>query len=617
MKKIVALCAYMALISAIFAPFIGAQTYTTDQRSKAIHVVYDDSGSMIKDDGVYFDRWAQAKYAMEVFAAMLEEKDTMRVYYMSDFDIKHGGKVNASARIEITGSRNAQSRVDEVHKTITEAWNTPYDTVVKAYDELKKTNAVDKWLVVLTDGDFNQENGIPLEEEDVKKLGEKVNSYFSQYINESNDVRIIILAMGDIIKTVFKEVPGRIFYEQAKNSDEILGKITSICNRIFNRNKLSFTNETRREFSFDIPMLELLVFAQGDKAEVRGISGDNTYKPNKPVNVRYSEIAATNYRDDPNVIIPRRLTGIVATFQDIKKGAYSLDIAGAQTVEIYYKPVVNVDINLLRNGRKTKTQDIVEGNYQIQYGIVNEEGNFFESSLLGNVTYEATLQNNGQTTPIKSGDIVKLQQGDLKAHVQAHFLEINTAENTVTGKVQVPLPFKERFRNWIHKYWYIFWPLVYLLLALLLYWLLWGRKKRFPKYMSSKPEIKIEKEGNIITKYGSFKINKKTKWLPFCPETGKIVAAADGKPLPSLKVKAVGNGRMELTNTGDFILSKLNGVEFYIGGQPLPEGINRNKVMSCSAQISSVFFGRDSAGSATTYTCSFAKSGRRGKKSKK
>jgi len=613
MKRGIVLLLFLAFISAIFAPFISAQTYTTDQRSKAIHVVYDDSGSMIKDDdtGKYLDRWAQAKYAMEVFAAMLEEKDAMRVYYMSDFDVKHGGKVNAPARIEINGSRNAQSRVDEVHKTVTEAWNTPYDTVAKAYDELKKANADDKWLVVLTDGDFNQENGIPLEkEEDVKRLGEKVNSYFSQYINESDDVRIIILAMGDVIKTVFKEAPGRIFYEQAKNNNEILGKITSICNRIFNRNKLSFTNETRREFSFDIPMQELLVFAQGDKAEVKGISGDNTYRPNKPVNVRYSEVAAKNYRDDP-VIIPRSLTGVVAAFQDIKKGAYSLDIVGAQTVEIYYKPVVNVDINLLKNGREIKIQDIVEGNYKIQYGIVNEEGNFFESSLLGNVTYEATLQNNGQTTPIKSGDAIKLQQGDFKAHVQAHFLEINTAENTVAGKVQVPLPFKERFRNWIKKYWYIFWPLVFLLLGLLLYWLLWGRKKRFPKYMSSKPVIKIEKDGNIITKSGSFKISPKSKWLPFCPETGKIVAAADGKPLPSLKVKALGNGSMELTNTGDFMANKLNGVEFYISDQPLSETATRNKVMSCSAQIKSVFY---SAGSATTHTCSFARSSKKGKK---
>jgi hypothetical protein len=85
MKGTVALVLCLALISVISMPSIGAQTYTTNQRSKAIRVVYDDSTSMIEDGGVYNDRWGQAKYAMEVFVVMLEGKNAMRVYYMSDF----------------------------------------------------------------------------------------------------------------------------------------------------------------------------------------------------------------------------------------------------------------------------------------------------------------------------------------------------------------------------------------------------------------------------------------------------------------------------------------------------------------------------------------------------
>ena len=54
---------------------------------KIVSVVYDDSGSMIEDDnGTYVDRWCQAKYAMEVFAAMLGEKDTLNIFFMSDYD---------------------------------------------------------------------------------------------------------------------------------------------------------------------------------------------------------------------------------------------------------------------------------------------------------------------------------------------------------------------------------------------------------------------------------------------------------------------------------------------------------------------------------------------------
>jgi len=609
MNRVPTLLICLILASIVPIP-LHSQSYTTEQRSKAIHIVYDDSVTMIRDDdGVYVDRWAQAKYAMEVFAVMLEEKDTMRVYYMSDFDVLNKGNLDASARINILGSEPTANRVAKVHNTVTESHNTPYDTVVKAYADLKNTNADKKWLVVMTDGEYNFLNGQANE-------NVPVNNYFSQYINESA-VNICILAMGTQFKTVFKEVPNRIFFDQAKDNNEILGKIISICNRIFNRNKIDFTNVTRREFSFDIPMEELLVFAQGAEVKVNSMKGSVTYKPSEAINVRYSEKAATseNFANNPNVVIPRNLTGVIATFPNVKKGSYSLDIDGARTVDVYYKPEVKVDIKLLRNRREVRANDITEGKYHIQYGIVDEKGKFFESTLLGNVEYTATIQNNGRTTPIEFDEAVNLKQGELEVYVLARFLEFNTADNRLTRKVSVPLSLKERFLNWIKLYWFIFWPLVFLLLALLLFWIIWGRKKRFPKYMrKSKPGIMIETDENTIIKSGSFRITPRTKWLPFCAETGTIVAVADGKPLPSLKVKATGDEYMELTNTGDFSSDKLSGIEFYINDQPLPEGATQNKKMSCTAQIKSIYYG---AGSATTYTCSFARRGKGHKKGRK
>ena len=80
MKRTVTLLLCLTILLSILIP-LRTDAYTTNQRSKAIHVVYDDSGSMIRSGGVYLDRWEQAKYAMEVFAAMLEERDSMRVYF--------------------------------------------------------------------------------------------------------------------------------------------------------------------------------------------------------------------------------------------------------------------------------------------------------------------------------------------------------------------------------------------------------------------------------------------------------------------------------------------------------------------------------------------------------
>jgi hypothetical protein len=591
-----------------------SNTDAAGEYSRVIHVVYDDSGSMIKEDDkdVYLDRWAQAKYAMEVFAAMLDDKDSMSVYYMSDFDTARGRTPNPFARFTISGHDPMDSRVAKVHGTITYAYNTSYDTVSKAYEDLKKKNANEKWLVVLTDGEFNILNGQWV---DVGREGPiPVDSYFSQYVNESR-VKIYLLAMGDKAQVISANPDRGIYFGQAKDSNEILGKITSICNLIFNRNKLRFTNEAIREFSFDIPMSELLMFAQGKDVKVNNISGSNTYSPGKPVNVRYSEVAAMNpeFYGNPKVIPPKNLTGVVVPFRNIKKGSYKLDVIGAETVEVYYKPDVKVDIKLYRDGKEIRTNNITEGKYQIQYGIIDENGKFFESSLLREVTYNATTQNNGQTSKIESGGTINLSQGDLRVNVLAHFLEINTAENKVTYKVLPKLSFKEQLRNWIKENWHILRPLLILLLGLLLWWLLWGRKKHFPKYMARRPEITVENDSGtrIDSHSGYFKLDKKTKFIPFWPEKGVINAVADGKPLPLLKVKALGNERMVLTNTGDFAADRLRGADFYINDEPLPEGSTRNKEMSCTARIKSVYYNE---GNQTTYTCSFAKKGKRRRK---
>jgi hypothetical protein len=313
------------------------------------------------------------------------------------------------------------------------------------------------------------------------------------------------------------------------------------------------------------------------------------------------------------VIISRNLNGIVASLRDVPKGKYSLDIAGETTVEIYYKPVVNIGIKLFKGRREIKTQEIEEGNYQIQYGIVNEAGEFFESTLLGRVDYEATAQNGGRITPIKSGDTINLQEGELLVNVSSHFLEINTAENNVTHRVLTPLPFKERFLNWVQKYWHILRVLLLLLLALLLYWLLWGRKVRFPKFMKeSRLEITVKKDGSsrdMPKQDGSFKKDKGSVLKPFCAEKGVIKAVADGGSLPSLKVKALNNDNMELLNTSDFA----GNMNFFINSIPIQAGTKGNKIMSCKAKIMSVHNVR---GTRETHSFTFANSKNQNKSKK-
>ena len=96
--------------------------------SRTIHLVYDDSGSMIKDeDGVYVDTWCQAKYAMEVVAAMLGDKDTLRIYYMSDYD---QGRTGEPMTIKGTSDPGmVKANVEKVHQKVTAFSNTPFAAV--------------------------------------------------------------------------------------------------------------------------------------------------------------------------------------------------------------------------------------------------------------------------------------------------------------------------------------------------------------------------------------------------------------------------------------------------------------------------------------------------------
>ena len=645
MKKCTVLLLCLTLISAIFAPFIHAQSSTTQQKittpqpSRAIHVVYDDSAGMINESGIsrtgkYVDHWAQAKYAMEVFAVMLEEKDTMRIYYMSDFDMKHNGKLDHPPKITIEGKEKpAQSRVENIHKTVSEAWNTPYDTVAKAYDDLKKTTADKKWLVLMTDGEYNQFDGnhktidgIPFELENpisnqrednpaVFKIVEKrVNDNFRQYIKES-DVNIIILAMGDDVKTNFKEVRDRIFLKNAIDSNQILGKITEICNQIFNRNRYPDKIVNMREFKFDLPMTELLVFVQGPNVEIKSIKGDRAYPPNETTDVRNSTVAATSYpfNDDPKIKIPK-LTGVLARFRDIPKGEYSLEYTGvADDVEIYIKPDVNfqikmykpdnteIPVNIDRKGQKV-FDDIIEGNYRIEFGVLDENGNFFKPKILTDIKY--TVKVNGKEIQINSGDTVNLTQGKTEVYVQARYLDI-TADDTLTGNISTPLSFWETLGVWVHDHWVLLTRLFFILLALLLIWFLWGTKKRFPKkYMARRPVITIKSGGyenpdNRLN--GKFIISKKTRIWPLCAEEGRISFAPADLMLPNFKVKAKDKSNMILMNSNVFTPGKLSisGVTLRIDNSPVTED---KMEISCMATITTTV--RGSHGSReTTYTC--------------
>lgn len=134
MKKSICGLLVCVLLCSFFASM--ALANASSEPSRMINVVYDDSGSMYRTDSVV-DTWCQAKYSMEVFAAMLGEKDTLNVYYMSDYRSGTG----RGPRLVLHGKDGAATNVGKLHSEKTRAGNTPFNSVRKAYSDLSKATA--------------------------------------------------------------------------------------------------------------------------------------------------------------------------------------------------------------------------------------------------------------------------------------------------------------------------------------------------------------------------------------------------------------------------------------------------------------------------------------------
>lgn len=401
-----------SLVLILMTLFSGLSAMAAEEAPRrVIHVVYDDSGSMIGTGGQEVDTWCQAKYAMEVFAALLGERDSLNIYAMSDYE----GAAQPDPRLMLNGTDGQTANVAKVHNMLTKAGNTPFAAVRKAYADLAAAAADEKWLVVLTDGEFQ---GV-----------EDIDGFFRQ---KDPSVRVMFLGMGPAAQGITPDEASGIYFEQAQTSKQILDKITGICTRIFNSDRLE-VNVSAKTLSFDVPMAELVVFAQGANAEIQNITGEDgtVYAASSaPVTVQYSEKAAEN-RDDG--IVDRDLKGSLLTFKDdFAQGSYKLNVSGADTIEVYYKPNVEVAAYLTSaDGEEvTDLQNLKAGSYTLTFGLVkagtSEKVN--QSALLGDVSYSAQVTNNGETQDktYASGDSIELEEGSLVIDVVAHYLEYNT-----------------------------------------------------------------------------------------------------------------------------------------------------------------------------------------------
>lgn len=406
MKRLVSVLIFLLMLTLLLP--VNVLSVRTEP-DRVINVVYDDSGSMYQNGNM----WCQAKYSLEVFAAMLGSTDRMNVYYMSDYY----EQTDSPPRIVLEGRDGAAVNVAKIHGEKTVSSWTPFDAVRKAYSDLSKDRGDEKWLVVLTDGVF-----------DNNFSGAKVDAFFAE---KDKDIKVLFLGMGARAASIKPNEAAGIFYYKAENSKNILSQITSICMRIFNSNSIK-ANTSNGGFSFDVPMGELIVFAQGKNVQLEGITpeGGRLIKPDtKLVDVRYSECDASNRKSKPDT----SLVGSIAIYRgNFDTGNYVVNASDASSIEVFYKPNVEIAAyledtagNLLEDVSRLK-----EGDYVLRFGFVKAgtKERLPTSQLLGQVDYLASVMNNGVSdgSNYTDGDTLHIAEGELRINVTARFLSYNS-----------------------------------------------------------------------------------------------------------------------------------------------------------------------------------------------
>ena len=135
----------------------------------------------------------------------------------------------------------------------------------------------------------------------------------------------------------------------------------------------------------------------------------------------------------PDFIVNRDLKGSIATFRDdFPSGSYTVDVTGADTIEVYYKPNVEIAAYLTNSeGREvTSLEDLQAGEYTITFGFVKAgtDESVNNSALLGEVTYSAVVTNNGTTheKTYTSGDKIYIEEGTLEIDATAQYLDYSS-----------------------------------------------------------------------------------------------------------------------------------------------------------------------------------------------
>lgn len=398
-----------------------------------IAVVFDNSGSMYQ--GNNSQAWCRAKYAMEIFASMLNYNDRngvpgdkLCVFPMWNVvtdgtSPSYSKGIGSTDPIEVTNLKD----IDKIHNLFTlRAWGTPYNTVENAYNSLEKSSAPQKWLLVLTDGEFDNISS--------STLGTNLANLANK------DIKIQYLGLGEAAN-LDNYATDYFYTKKSASSNDLKSDIIEICNRIFQRDQLPSNALSGNKLTLDVSMSNLIVFVQGENATIKSIK-DETGNEIEIIadsgQRKYSELNADNYRSAP---VDDTLSGQVVTFGNCKAGTYTVEYEDAESIQFFYTP--NIDIMLTfsdANGNvidmSGNSEKLYPGEYKLNYYLIDAitKEDVTNSPLISPVEFDGGYEtSDGTSVSINNGDQVKLEP-DSATFLRVSATYLNNYKITTTNR---------------------------------------------------------------------------------------------------------------------------------------------------------------------------------------
>jgi hypothetical protein len=409
-KRILSFLCSLALLLGMIVPATTITAQAANQ-GRTIAVVYDNSGSMYGQEN---DRWSQALYAMEVFASMLEEDDTLKLYPLNP---ENGGAV-----VSISGSDAPDTRISKLVSSLNDAYanasshNTPYQQVKNAASDL--TAGEDSWLVVLTDGVFTD----AAMESDSAVL-KSLTGYGDSGLN------VVFLGVGTGAADLSSSTDSsRNFYAyHSGEGSDVLDKVATIANLIFQQQLLPASHITTSgntmTLDIDVPVSRLVVFAQGSGNSSLTLSDSNgTMAVTAQASPEITE--ADRPVGQETSLIGSGLQGVVSSYVGhYSPGTYTLTAGDTSQVQIYYIADVELDC-ILKDGDEvlSSSDQHASGTYSLEWSFVDDNGTAYQSDLLNIEHCTGTLTNKttGEVTDLdRATDSVTLEEGEYELSAEA------------------------------------------------------------------------------------------------------------------------------------------------------------------------------------------------------